>query len=231
VADAPLVEVHDGFAIVRDDLVEGGTKVRALPALLVGGEEFVYAGPAQGYAQLALAVACAGLGLRATLLVPKRKAYTPMTAAALRHGAKIISVPAGRLSVLQARARAYCAMTGAVLLPFGLADARMVDALADVARTLPAPEEAWVAAGSGTLSLALARAWPSTALNVVAVGRVPVVPEGATSWRASERFDEVASGPLPPVPSALHYDAKVWRFLLEHARPGALWWNVAGEPD
>ena len=30
----------------------------------------------------------------------------------------------------------------------------------------------------------------------------------------------------PPFPSAPTYDAKTWKFMREHASPGALFWNV-----
>ena len=32
----------------------------------------------------------------------------------------------------------------------------------------------------------------------------------------------------PPFPSAPTYDAKAWKFVKEHAKPNALFWNVAG---
>lgn len=54
----PIVQVHAGMQVVRDDLLPGGTKTRAIAALMhqaEGGAEFVYASPAQGYAQLTLA--------------------------------------------------------------------------------------------------------------------------------------------------------------------------------
>jgi hypothetical protein len=31
----------------------------------------------------------------------------------------------------------------------------------------------------------------------------------------------------PPYPSAIYYDAKIWRFIQKHAKPGALVWNIA----
>ena len=55
-----VIEKHDEFYIVRDDLLEGGSKRRFIDRLIResiedGVEEFVYGGcPAKGYAQLSL---------------------------------------------------------------------------------------------------------------------------------------------------------------------------------
>lgn len=149
----------------------------------------------------------------------------------MAHGLRVVFVPAGRIQVVQARAREYCAMTGGRFIELGLKLPGMEDALFRLAASLPVePEQAWVTAGSGTLARAMARAWPSADLHAVQVGMAPHLPEGATLWKAPERFDEPARGPLPPFPSVLSYDAKLWRFVLEHAQPGALVWNVGADP-
>lgn len=149
----------------------------------------------------------------------------------MAHGLRVVFVPAGHIQVVQARAREYCAMTGGRFIELGLKLPGMEDALFRLAASLPVePEQAWVTAGSGTLARAMARAWPSADLHAVQVGMAPHLPEGATLWKAPERFDEPARGPLPPFPSVLSYDAKLWRFVLEHAQPGALVWNVGADP-
>lgn len=226
----PPLEVreHDGIRVVRDDLIDGGTKVRVVPALLEGFDEVVYAGPAQGHAQVALARACELTGKRGVLFTPARKEPHELTLEAMAHGLHVVFVPAGRLSVLNARARDYCALTGAFHAPLGLLLPGMGEALTELARSLPeTPTEVWVTAGSGTLASALARAWPDAELNAVQVGKVPALPPHARLWQAPEAFHDPATGQLPPFPSALCYDAKAWRFVAEHASPGALFWNVA----
>ena len=54
-APAPLVTEHDGVLVVRDDLFPGGTKARFLGTLFNGVDEVVYASPAEGGGQTALA--------------------------------------------------------------------------------------------------------------------------------------------------------------------------------
>lgn len=223
---APVLQEHGGFLIVRDDLIPGGTKRRVLDRLLVGADEFVYASPAYGYAQIALAYACQALGKQATIFTAKRKVLHPRTVEARAAGAKVVMVPTGYLSNVQAKARGYAAAVGACLLPFGFDTPAFVDALAGVAADLPlVPDEVWAVAGSGTLARALRLAWPAARLCVVQVGK-PVVVAGARLYVALESFEDDARA-RPPFPSCSNYDAKVWRFMQQHAATGALFWNVA----
>jgi hypothetical protein len=59
---APEVREHAGMLVVRDDLFPGGTKARFLPRLFDGAEEVVYASPAEGGAETALATVAAARG-------------------------------------------------------------------------------------------------------------------------------------------------------------------------
>jgi len=223
---APQLEKVNGIWVVRDDLIAGGTKRRVIHRLLQGGKEFVYASPAYGHAQLALAYACREADYQATVFVAQRKELHPLTQQAQKLGAKIVQVPMGYLSNLQAKARNYCEQTGAVLLPFGMASPEMEKGLMEVAHHLPIdPLEVWSVYGSGTLTRALQKAWPNAPVFAIRVGADSPVGR-AKVLRAPEKFDRPAKYP-PPFPSCITYDAKAWRFVLESARPGALYWNVA----
>ena len=223
----PVLEERDGIVVLRDDLLPGGSKRRVLPRLLVGAEEFVFGGPAQGYAQVALAYSCRDEGKLATYFVAKRNTLHPLTAEARAAGAKIVQVPAGRLNNVQARAKAYAAFVGARFFPLGFDVPAFVDALVAEVRALPIspPPEAWCVAGSGALARALALAWPTTRVHAVRIGFEPKLAPGITLHVAPESFDEEAREP-PPFPSCVNYDAKAWRFFRAHAVPGALFWNV-----
>jgi hypothetical protein len=226
----PRLVRHDGIVVLRDDLIEGGTKVRVAPALLGSADEWVFAGPAQGYAQLALAIACEQTGKRAVFFTAARKTPHPLTAQAMTHGLHVINVPYGRISVVQHRARAYCAMTGARFIELGLLLPGMEDALTALAQSVPTlPAEVWVTAGSGTLTRACAKAWPAARIHAIQVGMPPRLPAGAILHKAPEAFDEPARTP-PPFPSAICYDAKAWQFARRYARRDghALLWNVGG---
>lgn len=224
----PVLQEHDGIMVVRDDLVAGGTKVRALPVLMRNGaSEFVYASPVYGYAQIALAIAARDRGGRATIFCAARAQKHQRTKEAEANGAKIVEVEFGRMNVVQARAREYCGKTGAAWMPFGLDTPSFLEALSDVAAAIPySPKEVWCAAGSGVLTRALQMAWPLAKHYAVRVGAVPDAGH-AKVLVAPEKFEQDAEQ-KPPFPSCSNYDSKAWRFVKRMAKPGALCWNVAG---
>lgn len=105
----PILEEHDGFTVVRDDLLPGGTKRRAFLPYISSKpdiEEWVYASPRFGYAQLALAYICKDLGKKATVIVPKGK-RSWLTDKSEKLGANIIEVPMGFLSHCKSAAKKY----------------------------------------------------------------------------------------------------------------------------
>jgi hypothetical protein len=227
----PVAVEHDGVLVVRDDLFPGGTKARFMPALFDGCDEAVYASPAEGGAQTALATVARSLGKRATIFVAKRARPHARTLEASRLGAKVVGVEPGYLSVVKVRAREYCERTGARLVPFGVDMPEAIATIAAAARSTGVdPDEVWCAAGSGVLSRALAKAWPNARRHAVQVGHALTKDEvvGAT----------IHVHPLPfgregrvraPFPSDLHYDVKAWEICK--ARRGAglvLFWNVTG---
>lgn len=228
---APIVVEHDGILVVRDDLFMGGTKARFLPALLKGCDEAVYASPAEGGAQTALAHAALALGKRATIFVAKRAEPHARALEAKRLGAKVIQVEVGYLTVVRARATAYCRATGARQLPFGLATAEAISAIAEAARSTGIePAEVWCASGSGVLARGLALAWPAARRFAVQVGRQLVADEvaGAEIIAHPLAFGRTAKR-AAPFPSDPHYDAKAWEICAARRGPGpVLFWNVTG---
>lgn len=224
----PVLTQHGAIMVVRDDLLTGGTKMRAMMPIIaeIRAAEVIYSSPAYGYAQIALAHICAALGKRATVFTAKRKAPHKRTLEAKAAGAKVVMVPNGYLSVVQARAQAYAAKVGAVVVPFGVDDPRALRAIADAARAVDYdPPEVWTVSGSGVLTRALQMAWPRAEFHTVQVGKTPNAGR-AKVHKAPETFDQDAKV-LPPFPSCSNYDAKAWRFILARAKPGALFWNVA----
>jgi hypothetical protein len=73
---------------------------------------------------------------------------------------------------------------------------------------------------------ALQTAWPAARFYGVRIGGAAVTGR-AQVYTAPEKFEQSARLP-PPFPSCSNYDAKAWQFMKQHARPGALFWNVAG---
>lgn len=154
----PTIERCGRGLIVRDDYLPGGTKQRGLIPYLLNhpGNEFVYASPVYGYAQIALAISARTAGKRATVFTAKRKTPHPLTLKAYQLGAKIIQVPYGYLNVVQKRAKDYAQATGAHYLPFGANVPEIAEAITAAALTLDInPPEIWTVSGSGTLTRAL----------------------------------------------------------------------------
>lgn len=227
---APIIILHNDIHVVRDDLFGGGTKARFLPRLFDGVDEVVYASPQEGGAQTALASVARQLGKRATVFVAGRKTPHPRVAMVRALGGNVIEVKPGYLSVVQARAREYCRVTGAFLAPFGMDLPEAVDVIhAAALATGLRPDEVWCAAGSGVLARGLARAWPQARRHVVQVGRelCPADVAGAVVHVAGLPYEKPCRT-LPPFPSDPHYDAKAWELAQFHGPGQIVFWNVTG---
>ena len=228
----PVVKDYDGFRVVRDDLLNGGTKRRAFTVYVKNKpdvEEFVYASPRQGYAQLSLAYVCKDLGRKCTVTVPQGKRYW-LTDAAEELGCNIIEVPMGFLTNIQAKARYYCQDNDAHLIPFGGDHPIIVEAMKRTALSLDVkPTEVWTVLSSGVLSRGLQGAWPDAKVYGVKIGHNTTIQEQgrAVPFRSKYKFQqECKEDERPPFPSSLTYDSKAWSFIKQHASEGALFWNV-----
>jgi len=143
------------------------------------------------------------------------------------------------------KAATLAAERGALKIPLGFdcrefkAHFQLVaeEALREIRRQIGfLPARAWLPVGSGTLVRAFYRAAPAQMeIHCVDVHVLPPQDLRIQSLRtlpnvrhysAAQEFKERA-GRLPPVPSNLHYDAKLWAVLESHAGDGDLWWNVA----
>jgi hypothetical protein len=232
----PVVEMHQGVHVVRDDLIPGGTKARYFEHLFQVHDHVVYASPTFGGAQLGLAYAAREAGKKTTIFVPQRKQPHPRTVEARAAGARVFLVPAGRLNVVQARARLFAKDHGAFLLPFGGDSPEARLAIAEAARTVDGCvgpfDEIWCAAGSGTLTRGLQEAFPGAEHFAVRVGTPPKA--GKAHVLDSGLPFEVEEKQAPPFPSCPNYDAKAWR-VMQRQIDGTpqrgqrrLFWNVVG---
>ena len=180
-----VIEEHEGFYVVRDDLLEGGSKRRFVDRLIreeikKGAEEFVYGGcPANGYAQLSLTLQAKVYDKKAIFFMAKRSLDNlhPYQKQALEYGADIRWVPNGMLQVTKARAREYYDMDPfrRRLLPLGLEDYRVFEDIKNLAKTIETDynisvSEIWSVGSSGTLTRGLQMAFPNKDVHVVSVG-------------------------------------------------------------
>ena len=239
-----VIEEHEGFYVVRDDLLEGGSKRRFVDRLIreeieKGAEEFVYGGcPANGYAQLSLTLQAKVYDKKAIFFMAKRSLDNlhPYQKQALEYGADIRWVPNGMLQVTKARAREYYDMDPfrRRLLPLGLEDHRVFEDIKNLAKTIETDyninvSEIWSVGSSGTLTRGLQMAFPNKDVHVVSVGHKMKQKEiGRAILHLSDyRFtQEVKEKDRPPFPSVPTYDAKAWSVMRKHAKKKALFWNV-----
>ena len=227
----PIIKEYDGIQVVRDDLIEGGTKRRAFYTYVKSKdyEEFVYASPRQGYAQLSLAYACKDLGRKATVTVPQGKRYW-LTDAAEELGCNIIEVPMGFLTNIQAKAKKYALDNEAHLIPFGGDHPIIIEAMTQTALSLGVnPTEIWTVMSCGVLSRGLQGAFPKAKVYGVRIGHNTTDRERgrAETFKSKYKFhQECKELERPPFPSSLTYDSKAWSFIKENANKNSLFWNV-----
>lgn len=245
-----FVHTHHGrVAVVRDDLLKGGTKQRAaIPFLshLVkqGIEEFVYASPFSGYAQIALAYSCEAIGARCTIFAEKENDRVSAFTKSINKIAKIELFD--DLFTAEVAAAEYVeSYSERYKIPLGFDDPSYREHLR---RELSiqwrilcnklgyVPNRMWLPVGSGTLATVFHNILPSTQIVCVDVGVLPTPDrrinavkrlKNVVYIRAPEPFVRQARM-TPPIPSNVFYDAKLWQFVESNGMPKDLWWNVAG---
>ncbi len=211
----------EGLTILRDDLLPGGTKRRALVKWLpkLNQNHFIYAGSVYGSGGWALAEACKDLGYKCTLALSKSK-FRPswldmIDCEVIWHEA----IPVDRIYKLYERDEG--------LLPLGYNEDGFKISLAEVFReTDITPSEIWFPCVSGVLLQAAQIAWPNTKLNAVCVARYHGEIGSATKYQADEKYHQPAKEP-PPYPSNPFSDAKLWQFTRQFALKDSLIWNTS----
>ena len=244
----PVITEHEGYHVVRDDLLSVGSKARAGDYLIGHApeyqniQEWVYgSSPATGYAQISLPFICNRYGKKAVIFMAERSMdkLHDYQKRGLELGGEYHWVPNGMLPVTQKRAKDYVEEQPdtRALLPIGVEHPTSIACLIRVARSLPiSPREVWSVGSSGTLSRALQFAFPEAQVHVVSVGHNMGEREvgRAIYHKSPYKFDKPVKGDhAPPYPSAPTYDAKVWHVMKEYHKEfkrqePCLVWNVAG---
>jgi len=235
-----IIEKISGAFVLRDDRYEGGSKARFLPYLMEGKAEVVYGSPVFGGAALAMSYVGKKMNIPVTIFYAKRKELHWMQKIVRNNGARIIEVPLGFMSNVQAKARAYCEKTGAWMFPLGfdLPEARepFLSFIRSVKAALPSIDEVCCAAGSGMLSRCLAEVFSESQISAVAVGlksryEKQKFPPNLQLIPCPYRFEQECRI-RPPFKSSANYDAKAWEYLMRKYRGEipqdhkVLFWNV-----
>lgn len=227
------IQKHGNVFVVRDDLIKGGTKRRAMSRIGdVSG--MIYAGPSWGGAAVAMSYECKERGIPCVLFYPKRKSFVARQMLAKRNGAKIVQVPFGRLSVIKHRAKEYQKKTGYCLVKWGGGDDASIaikEAALKVKEKLKDEkiDSLWCASGSGTLIRALSNIFDIPCYGVV-VGyglKEKDFPNVKKFYKHPFEFKQQTAF-SPPFPSCRHYDAKAFEIMKMKIKKDekALFWNV-----
>jgi hypothetical protein len=250
--DPPVLEDQGGFCIVRDDLLEVGSKAR-FGSLLVQkaprGKTLVYVAPRFGFAAISLAFLCRRYKRKLVLFMPACERVSEHQAVAIEMGATPKFARIAAMPNLNKIAKEWADKNNGYFIPLGLkhelvtacivrtaVDMSVRWAQADGIETptraqvqVYDPVEVWTAISTGVLSRALQIAWPNSRFRAVAVARnIQLGERGHAQVFSSAYAFAQNTKQLPPFPSAPNYDAKVWHWMITEGAPGALMWNVAG---
>jgi hypothetical protein len=219
----------------------GGTKSILLASLDEPNiTEYVYASPVYGGFQIALSMYCKSVNKTATIFCAKRKKKHSNTLKCIEHGANVIEVDYGYLTVIEKKAREYShGKPNIKKIVFGSKTEDNINLLAirtkNVIRVLGRePDEIWVAVGSGTLISGILRAVSN---NVKVVG----IQVGA-EFTAEKEYNNLTIIKYPKpfdkesklkteFPSMPNYDLKAFELCIAnnkviHNNKMVLFWNV-----
>ena len=230
----PIVSVHDGVHVVRDDLING-TKSRAadLLATRLNAPHFVYVQPRVGLAGVALTDMAKQKDRKITLFMPASKIISDHQAVVIERGAWPIFKRIAAMPNLNNIAHKWAEENGGFFVPLGLKHPLATAAIVMAARTIPEPEDVYVAISTGVLTRALQIAWPNARFCCIAVARNLKAGELGDAAVLSEPVEfQKPEKPanLPPFPTVNTYDGKVWKYIPKNTGRRVLFWNVGAEP-
>ena len=232
----PIIKKHNGIYVLRDDLLEGGSKSRFLPYIIGEAQEVVFGAPTCGGAPYALSVFGKYFKRKVTLFYAETKSLNKRQQACLDNGAQIRMVPFGYMTNVQAKARKYAEKNNALFLPLGFdvikAEEPFVNFMKSIKSLYGQFDEVWCAVGSGMLARCLSKAFPKSIINGVIVG--------LKSRNQKQDFDnnvrlheckyefKKECKYESPFPTCNNYDRKAWEICEQKSKGKVLFWNVLG---
>jgi hypothetical protein len=228
----PVVVVHDGVRVVRDDMIVG-TKTRAgdLLASKINHETIVYSQPRVGLAGVSLMDVAKHHDKKVVLFMPSCKRISENQACCIERGAIPIFERIAAMPNLNKKAAEWASKNDAFFVPLGLKHELATAGIVHAASKVDPPDEVYVAISTGVLSRALQIAWPKAKFTCVAVARNLKDGELGRAEVISEPADfHTEEKELPPFPTVKTYDAKVWKYIPKNSGRNVLMWNVGTDP-
>lgn len=241
----PIVTVHDGIAVVRDDLING-SKCRFADLLVQSIKEdtLVYVQPRVGLAGVSILNIAKRYGKRVVLFMPSSKQISHHQAVCIERGAIAKFRRIAAMPNLNKIAKEWAEANGAKFIPLGLKHELVVACASKVARNIicdndkDQPDVCFVATSTGVLVRGLQIGWNKTKFYSVTVARnmkagelgraIPII-EPKEFAQAENKEN------LPPFDTVRTYDAKVWKYAKEYKEQNpneTVWmWNVGKDPE
>lgn len=235
--------------VVRDDLIEAGSKQRALVPYFEKHEstEFVYVCPYTGGAQVSLAYSALLTNKKITLFINRVRPRHPLTRKALSYGTvNLIEINNGSLKRMNKIAKKYIEKQietfnkkyiTLIELGFTNNDYRKI-LVQQLKKAIPLklkntpPKRMWVPTGSTVFVNALYKVFPKTHFLVVQTGKTvwpdQIQQERTTLYKSKEWFYDKAKR-QPPYPTTKSYDAKAWTFVEQYGENGDYIWNITSD--
>lgn len=230
----PVVRLHEGVRVVRDDLIVG-TKARAADPVVwkSKSERFVYCQPRVGLAGVALLDVANRRDRSVTLFMPACREISEHQAVCIERGADPQFRRIAAMPNLNKYAREWAKKDESEFVPLGLVHPLATAGIVLAASRIPEPPDVvFVAMSTGVLCRALQIAWPKTEFYGIAVARNIKEGEKGEATIISEplSFSSRERHVLPPFPSVDTYDSKVWKWVPKNSDRDILFWNVGTDP-
>lgn len=223
----PRVDKMESISVVREDLIEVGSKARFGEYLIATSpyDTIVYVQPRFGFAGISLTKLCKMYDKKLVLFMPSSREISEHQAFVIEKGARPMFHRIAAMPNLNRIAKAWAEKNKAHFVPLGLDHPLVTAMIVKVASEMKPPERFWTAFSTGVLNRGLQIAWPNSEAFGVAVARnVHDGEKGRAKLIGHYQSFGQNAKILPPFESASNYDAKVWEYL----KPGDLFWNVAG---
>jgi hypothetical protein len=233
---------NKNFHIIREDLLISGAKQRMMYNTIphIPHKRLFYRGPENGYSGLALSYACTVFNKQAYVILNKpwsNKMYIVSKVLKIFGGNIIyIDKPNENIgedddyvvhNILEQYEDSYA-------IPKGFHEEAYMNenrkALIELKNKIGDPKRFWIVTSSGTILDTLLDIFPKTKFLAVFVGHVrpDYLENERIQWYVAPESFHTPTKVIPPYPTELTYDGKVWQFVIEYGEDGDYIYNVGG---
>lgn len=235
----PVKYKQKTFNVIREDMLAGGTKERVTYHYIqnIENKNIFYRGAVNGYAQVALALACLILGKKCHIIVNKNsfRYKHNITLLAMIFGAIIhpIEKPKNEQDELTYVSKLVEQYDG-FFIPLGMAEEKFDDIyiqsnMSNISKYNPT--NIWMISSTGTILKVLHKILPNTYFHVIFSSNIKEDIKNmdrVSVYKSPEKFWRDDTPYPPPYPTEPSYDGKVWQFVANYGKEGDYVLNVAG---